>query len=67
MDDAEEGLAMAHDTEPTRSSQSTRMRAGQPCIVCDRPITGQGVLVPQFSASGARPDNWRHATCYARR
>ncbi|WP_328404450.1 hypothetical protein OHS70_35510 [Streptomyces sp. NBC_00390] len=36
------------------------------CVVCDKPVTGPAVRVPQFSASGARPDNWRHPLCIRR-
>ncbi|WP_328400199.1 hypothetical protein OHS70_23570 [Streptomyces sp. NBC_00390] len=37
------------------------------CVVCDKPIKGHAERIPQFSSSGARPDNWRHLTCYSRR
>ena len=30
------------------------------CFLCDRPILGKAESVPQFSASGARPDKIRH-------
>lgn len=30
------------------------------CCRCDRVIEGEAVLVPAFSASGARPDQHRH-------
>lgn len=32
------------------------------CCICDKPILGEAVKVEQFSASGARPDGWRHPT-----
>ncbi|MEU0393791.1 hypothetical protein ABZ208_13610 [Streptomyces sp. NPDC006208] len=59
---------MSHDTEHPPPRQGTPMTAGQLCCCCDRPIArGQAVRVEQFSASGARPDNWRHRTCSRRR
>ncbi|OII65309.1 hypothetical protein BJP39_09280 [Streptomyces sp. CC77] len=33
------------------------------CVHCDRPIREEPVVIPGFSASGARPDAYRHATC----
>lgn len=58
---------MDHDTQPGRDSQGPPTTAGRLCCCCDRPIRGQAVRVEQFSASGARPDNWRHDTCSQRR
>jgi len=59
---------MAHDTEHDGTSQGPRITAGTLCCRCDRPITGTAVRVESFSASGARPDDWRHDTCrYQRR
>ncbi|WP_236241183.1 hypothetical protein [Streptomyces sp. CC228A] len=33
------------------------------CVHCGRPIEGEAVVIPGFSASGARPDAYRHPTC----
>lgn len=33
------------------------------CVQCDRPIEGRAEVVEGFSASGARPDAYRHPTC----
>lgn len=33
------------------------------CCVCDKPILGKAERVEQFSASGARPDKYRHPDC----
>ncbi|WP_217623685.1 hypothetical protein [Streptomyces sp. TRM64462] len=33
------------------------------CIVCDRVITGEYEVIEGFSASGARPDAYRHPMC----
>lgn len=38
----------------------TAMSGARICVHCDRVIVGEAERVPQFSASGARPDNWRH-------
>ncbi|WP_175409723.1 hypothetical protein [Streptomyces sp. TRM64462] len=37
---------------------------GKPyCITCDKPIEGKAEVIEGFSASGARPDAYRHPTC----
>ncbi len=33
------------------------------CVHCGRLIEGEAVTIPGFSASGARPDAYRHPTC----
>ncbi|WP_177204304.1 MULTISPECIES: hypothetical protein [unclassified Streptomyces] len=35
------------------------------CVHCGRLIEGEAVAIPGFSASGARPDAYRHPTCRA--
>lgn len=68
MDDAARSIAMAHDIEHADTSQGARITAGTfCCCCCDKPITGRAVRVEGFSASGARPDDWRHDSCYVRR
>lgn len=58
---------MAHDTEHADTNRDPRIAAGTLCCCCDKPITEQAVRVEAFSASGARPDDWRHDGCYVRR
>jgi hypothetical protein len=40
----------------------TSMSGTRICVRCDRVIEGEAERVEQFSASGARPDHWRHPT-----
>lgn len=40
----------------------TGMSGTRICIHCDKAITGKAERVEPFSASGAKPDQWRHPT-----
>ncbi|WP_175499807.1 MULTISPECIES: hypothetical protein [unclassified Streptomyces] len=33
------------------------------CVHCGRLIEGEALVIPGFSASGARPDAYRHPVC----
>ncbi|WP_226962633.1 hypothetical protein [Streptomyces sp. C8S0] len=35
------------------------------CVHCGQLIEGEALVIPGFSASGARPDAYRHPTCRA--
>lgn len=61
MDDAEEGLAMAHDTEHTPAGPA----ADELCCYCQHAITGQAdrVIGGDSSMSGAKPDLYAHPAC----